>query len=348
MVNFMGNKRLCFLDILKGIGIILVIIGHSHVQSRVGDLIYSFHMPLFFFLSGILFDAKKDKHVVDLLKRRLFTIIVPYIIFYIFLLLFQTYIEVPLYDYKYVNFTHQLVGLFYGSPYKDFMLFNAIWFLPTLISVEVVYYAVQKRVKLSWLKIFIIFMLFGVGCFLGKRGLSLLPWGMTQALVVLPFYMLGHYLHPVIQKCANSEFAFLCNYREKVSRYIAPFFFAVLFIVLYIFLPTDMDIKSAYISPLISGVLVAFAGVLFMVSVSIWIRNCSWIEFIGRNTLIIIPIHQPLLRLYDFGFHSVSIGRDFALRYSTIYPWVIALLALLSCLPFIFLWRNTYMRRIYH
>lgn len=56
------NRRIEYIDTLKGIAIILVVMGHV-VQFIWGDrygsnqiifiIIYSFHMPLFFFLSGL-------------------------------------------------------------------------------------------------------------------------------------------------------------------------------------------------------------------------------------------------------------------------------------------------------
>ena len=51
----MSAKRLDYIDAAKAIAIILVIIGHSNWLSaipRVGGMIYSFHMPLFFIISG--------------------------------------------------------------------------------------------------------------------------------------------------------------------------------------------------------------------------------------------------------------------------------------------------------
>ena len=53
-------QRLDYLDIAKGIGILLVIIVHCQM-GRIGcihSIIYSFHMPLFFFLSGVCFSNK--------------------------------------------------------------------------------------------------------------------------------------------------------------------------------------------------------------------------------------------------------------------------------------------------
>ena len=60
-------NRLYYLDNLKGLLIILVILGHA-IQFTLPDyenvfafrLIYSFHMPLFFFISGYLAVRKED------------------------------------------------------------------------------------------------------------------------------------------------------------------------------------------------------------------------------------------------------------------------------------------------
>ena len=54
------SKNIAFIDTLKAIGIILVVIGHN--DTILTKYIYSFHMPLFFFLSGITFnDAWNNK-----------------------------------------------------------------------------------------------------------------------------------------------------------------------------------------------------------------------------------------------------------------------------------------------
>ena len=57
-----------WIDIAKGIGIILVVIGHTIGSQRVNDIIYTFHMPLFFILSGYLL---KDIYSIQDFKRNL-------------------------------------------------------------------------------------------------------------------------------------------------------------------------------------------------------------------------------------------------------------------------------------
>ncbi|WP_367118171.1 acyltransferase family protein [uncultured Clostridium sp.] len=57
------KTRLNFIDILKGIAIVLVVLGHIlyNQNNLIRIWLYSFHIPLFFIISGYLLNFKKDK-----------------------------------------------------------------------------------------------------------------------------------------------------------------------------------------------------------------------------------------------------------------------------------------------
>lgn len=48
--EYEGKYR--YVDLIRGIGITLVVIGHTEVPDAIKIIIYSFHMPLFFILAG--------------------------------------------------------------------------------------------------------------------------------------------------------------------------------------------------------------------------------------------------------------------------------------------------------
>lgn len=73
----MIKKRESFIDVLRGIGILLVIIGHCKCPGLILKLIQSFHMPLFFIISGYLFTIKEESYV-SYIKRIFKRYIVPY------------------------------------------------------------------------------------------------------------------------------------------------------------------------------------------------------------------------------------------------------------------------------
>ena len=54
--------RESWIDVLKGIGIILVVIGHTSMENPLVKWIYVFHMPLFFALSGYMFGRGRKQY----------------------------------------------------------------------------------------------------------------------------------------------------------------------------------------------------------------------------------------------------------------------------------------------
>lgn len=73
----MGSKRLDWIDIAKGIAIILVIVGHTVPNpSPLRHAIFSFHMPVFFILAGYTFRPKPWR---ELLSGSVLRLLVPYL-----------------------------------------------------------------------------------------------------------------------------------------------------------------------------------------------------------------------------------------------------------------------------
>ena len=66
----MTQKRIEFVDVAKGIATILVIIGHlSYTPTHLKIWLYTFHIPLFFFLSGFVLNCNKYKHYHNLVSH---------------------------------------------------------------------------------------------------------------------------------------------------------------------------------------------------------------------------------------------------------------------------------------
>lgn len=90
------KQRICYLDNMKGVAIILVVIGHI-MQFSFGFetsqpvKFLCFHMPLFFYISGFL-AYKKVASLSDLCERlikRGMTLLIPYVVFLIAWCLFS-------------------------------------------------------------------------------------------------------------------------------------------------------------------------------------------------------------------------------------------------------------------
>ena len=86
------TNRIKFVDIARGLGIILVVFGHaivpeirntSNIFMNIYKYIYIFHMPLFFFISGYVFEINKEKYSDKKLfiKKKAQNLLIPYLTF---------------------------------------------------------------------------------------------------------------------------------------------------------------------------------------------------------------------------------------------------------------------------
>ena len=72
------TQRIEWIDCLKGFGMICVVLGHLSPAFPIEKLLYSFHIPLFFFLSGLV--TKESKNNRSVLKKLIMNILVPFLI----------------------------------------------------------------------------------------------------------------------------------------------------------------------------------------------------------------------------------------------------------------------------
>ncbi len=78
--RYMVKQRIDWLDIGKGIAIVLVVLGHClDFESPVKHAIFSFHMPLFFIFAGYTFRVKPVREMAVLSAKRL---LIPFLILF--------------------------------------------------------------------------------------------------------------------------------------------------------------------------------------------------------------------------------------------------------------------------
>ena len=205
------ESRIESIDVLKGIGILLVVYGHVCADTELTHFIYSFHMPLFFIVSGFLFNTSKYDTLKSLVVRRLKTLICPYILFCFF--------GIALVSLNAV-ITHESIGTYMDTLLKSlysviwapysihyFGLFNVpMWFVPCLFLIEVLYYLIDKMCEKingsfgAYTKYFVIAVLVFAGWFMESSltniNFSFLPCNFSSACFSLGFYAIGNILPP--------------------------------------------------------------------------------------------------------------------------------------------------------
>ena len=209
-----------WIDRYKGMLIILVVMGHVfgggyhlvqgssqqflHYCFRV---IYSFHMPAFFFLAGITWRQKEDEEFSAFFIKKVRRLIVPYIVFGVFSSVvfclvagsadFSAQEVTTTSHYEglfHASFITCMLGLLHGGGWpqgEGFQMNTVLWFLPCLFSVEVIYWWLRKLRIAEGVRI----LPLGILCFalaiVCSRYVSGLPWGLSVAPKYLPFVFLG-------------------------------------------------------------------------------------------------------------------------------------------------------------
>lgn len=124
------NQRLDYIDMAKGFAIALMVFGHTfstYQNTPIMVWIYSFHIPLFFLTTGVLYGIKEEKGVNQRfkLKSKILTLLLP---FFVWSTLYQLFISI--------------LAILGGAPVKVTLLSNikvviqlqgnAMWFLPAM------------------------------------------------------------------------------------------------------------------------------------------------------------------------------------------------------------------------
>ena len=116
MAQASEKNRIDYIDIAKGIGMILVIIGHCGSKPDwLGRFVFSVHMPLFFILSGYTFNAKRRLSLKESVKVNAKALLIPYALSCCIIIVLNTVMAVIMHKDVLYEFEKWLVSSLYGS-----------------------------------------------------------------------------------------------------------------------------------------------------------------------------------------------------------------------------------------
>ena len=184
-------ERIKWIDIAKGWGIILVICGH------VGDdyfttWLYTFHIPLFFFLSGYFFNPSKSPS--EILRSKVKSLLLPYVT-----------LGMPLF---FINLYFGFEPIVLLKGYVIQQRASTLWFIAALFMQFVIAYILYNVITQPIIRWVVISIITVLGVFLWHNDVSSLPWNVDVSLVTLPFFCIGYYL------CTSCRFNKLLNLKN--------------------------------------------------------------------------------------------------------------------------------------
>ena len=273
-------KRIEWIDTAKGLGLLLVFIGHLH-PPYISTWIYTFHMPLFFFLSGLVF----THHPLRTFVSKKFTrLIIPYFclggVIYLFYACVYVIEQRPASDYW-----QMLIDLISQKA------FWTIWFLAALALGDIILwielYLTRGRL-LATLLISITIM--SIAFIYYRAGGSTIYWCADVACVAQFFIMLGY--------------LFKKNF-ERLEQWISShqsWLLVGLFLIINIiagFLCIRLSGRQLDMSVGLYGnefltIVSALSGIAFIVIICHKIST-RFLTYLGQNTMIFFAWHSRII-----------------------------------------------------
>lgn len=151
-------KRNTYIDYLKGIAIIMVVLGHCwKLPQDVFRLIYSIHMPLFFAISGYLLAGREDEPLGRFIIKKAKSLLIPYIVFCLISCVFRVVILG-----KCLSVKEAVTAVLLGGK-NLIIIFNfSLWFLPVLFISIVLFKLLlyfKKREYIVGISVLILFVI---------------------------------------------------------------------------------------------------------------------------------------------------------------------------------------------
>lgn len=177
------RERYDWIDVAKGYGILFVIWAHL-INEGLNAWIYSFHMPLFFFLSGYVFHTKYP--FKEFVKRKIKTLIVPYFCLGFPMVIFE-WLRGMSNKTSQNTFWELLESLIVQKR------FQTLWYLACLFFLNLIFYGLAKKVKDERRLLVISFMMAVAGLLYYKIGGGSLPWNVDTCFMAIPFFAGGYW-----------------------------------------------------------------------------------------------------------------------------------------------------------
>lgn len=278
------KSRIGWIDIARGIGILLVVYGHALSAGEMRALIYSFHMPLFFLLSGLVFTYKSAESFHAFLRKNVRNILLPYMVFALLSFLYWYFTKQPSVDAALFQFG----SIFYGNGNNNLLQFNNIlWFLPCLFVTRVGFFLITRYkhdvrfISIALLGISIIGYIYSLFFSSIK-----LPFGLETSLDALVFFGVGYLL-------MKQKHSYMPHYTQW-KLFILPLLFCIWIIFAQLNFQSygvQIDLRKDVLNNYVYFYLAALAGSLATVQLSMFIAKNNVLEYLGKQSLVIFAWH---------------------------------------------------------
>lgn len=294
-----ANNRDPIIDAAKGYGILLVFLGHLvYYDSPLFRIIFNFHMPLFFVLSGMTFSPEKDTNCKAILWRLWNTIGIPFV-FFTLLGTLVCACTGRLIQHSLMDWLRAGASFFHGDPYVG----GSLWFLTCLAVVKFLFWAWSRRRHPARSTITLLVAAFLCGTSFGNFVHPKILLGGPLMFFSLPmaffFFAIGYYSRNLLTKLRDMRYVYLIAL--SVSLLVAE-------VALALQCPTPNMAIPAFPAPH-TFLPASFCGIGAIICLSG--KSFAAIRFIGRYSLYYFMMERWIRELW-FGLSARLIPSFFA------------------------------------
>lgn len=298
-----------FIDVAKGIGIMLIISIHTEVFGVMGYPLSFIAVPVFFLMSGF-YDCS-EKNIGQWFPKSLRTLILPAVIW---ILIATAYGKILGYakDRSWGENPFSLYNMTGGN--------GPAWFLFALLYAKVLTWGMIK-IKLPK------FVLWGGSLLIGYVGMSInMPLLYDEGCAALPLYVTGKLAYPYLRKIME-------NKGLLVAGIIALCLY-LWHLVSFMIVPQSNGNFTPYYLVALGLMLLCFVPFLF---ISEKLHNQKWLVSLGQHSLGIMLLHAPMC-------HTAAVILNRVFEPASLY-WIVSFLIAYVCIVFVSYWGTVLIER---
>ncbi len=274
------SNRIEWIDVAKGMLIILVILGHSTTLSAINIIIYSFHMAAFFMLSGFTFSNKKITWK-EYIKKQFHGLIIPYL-FLSAIMLFYFFAKARFLNLGEFDFVSGIESVFLPISGRNATSVYGLWFLPCTLIAKTVFFAMVKiRQKIGW-----VILLFA--------SLSILAYiifrmsGVVSVVTIAPFAV----IFMIAGKYLKERYVKFNSLLKTVLMFAV---YVVSLVTNILFFEKSIDLSSLNIGNPILFVMHSISGSFLLFRIASKLENIKFLSKIGTKSLYYYGLHYEVI-----------------------------------------------------
>lgn len=287
------ENRTAWIDNAKGIAIICVILGHFGINNVLTSIIYTFHMPLFFVISGFFLNKNiENTSPRDFINKKIKRLLVPYFFFSVLLLLFYRIISIlPGFHeiYGNIDYISSFFNIFIELK-RGYLVRCHLWFLTSLFTSNLIIWLVCKYCNVFRQRL-IITVLFLSALLYSELIHHTTIWFLDVSIVSCVFVYIG-------TKSLNRSNGFTMP--MSVYYILVPAYLLASFLNYKNMGDVSVDMYCARYGNFFLFLISSLSGLILVIQLSKKLKS-RYLTIIGRNSLIIYCIH--FIPLYIFLYY---------------------------------------------